>query len=274
MNVLSPEAAEVDVAGVVARYRADGYARVGRVIAEPLLALLRERADAIMLGQRTIPGLFFQHDAASGRYEDLPYGEGWVGPSLAYRKIEKLERDDAFRALLECSLFERIARHVLPAEVSLYRAVLFNKAAGSSTPLPWHQDGGRFWGLDRDPELQIWTALDDAPLDAGCLEVLPGSHAGGLATPLGGVVPEGCLQREQADARALPLPAQAGEVILVHNMLWHRSGPNRGPSPRRAFTACYLDAATRCLRTKRAPRRFEPLFRGPRTPGEDAEAGD
>ena len=26
------------------------------------------------------------------------------------------------------------------------------------------QDGGRLWGLSRDPELQIWTALDDAPL--------------------------------------------------------------------------------------------------------------
>ncbi len=55
--------------------------------------------------------------------------------------------------------------------------------------LPWHQDGGRFWGLDRDPILQIWTALDDAPVAAGCVEVLPGSHRDGLATPLGGLVP-------------------------------------------------------------------------------------
>ncbi len=269
-GVLLPEASAVAARDVIASLRVEGFARVGRVIDEPLLAVLRERADQIMLGERTIPGLFFQHDAASGRYEDLPYGEGWVGPSRSYRKIEKLERDEAFRALIENALFERLVRAVLPGEVTLYRAVLFNKAPKASSPLPWHQDGGRFWGLDRDPEIQIWTALDDAPPHGGCLEVLPRSHLGGLATPLGGVVPREHLDRERADARAVQLPARAGEVILIHNMLWHRSGPNEGDAPRRAFTVCYLDAATRCLRTKRAPRRFEPVFaraeRGPNTP--------
>ncbi|MBL8718551.1 MAG: phytanoyl-CoA dioxygenase, partial [Myxococcales bacterium] len=44
-----------------------------------------------MLGEVVIPGLFFQHDAASGRYEDLELGRGFIGPSLDYRKIEKLE---------------------------------------------------------------------------------------------------------------------------------------------------------------------------------------
>ena len=43
-------------------------------------------------GRVVIPGLFFQHDSDTGRYEDLRYGEGYVGPSLDYRKLEKLER--------------------------------------------------------------------------------------------------------------------------------------------------------------------------------------
>ena len=50
-----------------------------------------------MDGDRQYDGLFFQHDSASGRYEDLEYGRGWVGPSRAYRKIEGLERDPVFR---------------------------------------------------------------------------------------------------------------------------------------------------------------------------------
>jgi len=56
------------------------------------------------------------------------------------------------------------------------------------------------------------------------------------------------------------LPAIAGEVILIHNQVWHRSGVNRTDRPRRALTVCYMSAETRCLRKKRAPRRFVRVF--------------
>ena len=116
-------------------------------------------------------GLFFQRDSATGRYEDLEFAKGWQGPSPEYRKIEKLELDPLFRAWMKNALFERIARRLIAGPIALYRAVLFTKSAAGGTALPWHQDGGRFWGLDRSPELQIWTALDDCPVDAGCVEV-------------------------------------------------------------------------------------------------------
>jgi ectoine hydroxylase-related dioxygenase (phytanoyl-CoA dioxygenase family) len=213
-----------------------------------------------MLGRVSYPGLFFQPDTTTGRYEDLELGKGWTGPSLSYRKIEKLEKDPLYFAWMKNALFARIARAVVGEAVTLYRAVLFNKPARGGTVLPWHQDGGRFWGVDRDPILQIWTALDDAPAAAGCVEVLPGSHRDGLATPLGGVVPAALVSGRGADARALPLPARAGEAILIHNHLWHRSGVNGTGVPRRAFTVCYMDAETRCLRRKRAPRSFVRVF--------------
>ena len=52
-------------------------------------------------------------------------------------------------------MFGRVAREVVGDEVSIYRAFLMNKSSQGGSNLPWHQDGGRFWGLDRDPELQI-----------------------------------------------------------------------------------------------------------------------
>jgi hypothetical protein len=249
----------IDLAPALAHWRTHGWARLGVAAAEATLAALRARADDLMLGRVVHEGLFFQHDA--GRYEDLAFGVGWQGPSLRYRKLEKLERDPLFRAWLENPLFERVARAVVGPEVALYRAALFAKPpGGEGSELPWHQDGGSFWGLDRDPELQIWTALDDAPIDGGCVEVLDGSHAGGLATPLGGTIPRGVLDRAAADARAQPLPARAGEVLLIHNHLWHRSGRNQCAAPRRAFTVAYMPASTRCLRKRRAPRTFVRVF--------------
>ena len=239
-------------------FEVDGYARLGRLFNDAHLELLRARSDALMLGQVRYDGMFFQHDSQSGRYEDLTHGEGWVGPSLEYRKLEKLELDPLFRAHLEDPRLEAIVRHFIEGPIAIYRAVLFNKSARGGSPLPWHQDGGRFWGVDRDPFLQIWTALDDCELEGGCLEVIPGTHQAGLATPLGGLVPEH-LARPKEPA-LIKVPAQAGECLLIHNHVWHRAGVNHSGHPRRTFSISYMIAATRCLRKKRAPRQFFRVF--------------
>lgn len=257
---LTPDAAHVDVAAALTHFRTHGWARLGRVLSDEGLALLGARLDALMLGEVRHEGMFFQMDAATGRYEDAPLGLGWQGPSLGYRKLEKLEKDPLFRAWLGNPLFERVARGHIAGDVVLYRAIVFNKGPAGGSNLPWHQDGGKMWGLTAEPELQLWTALDDAPPEAGCLEVVPGSHAAGLATPVGGVVPPGHVAAADAEARALALPARAGEVLLVHNHVWHRSGRNTTGRARRAFSVSLMPATIRCTRTRKAPRAFLPVF--------------
>lgn len=261
--MLRVDPATFDVASPLAHYAEHGYARLGRVLGDEGLAALRARVDALMLGQVSYPGLFFQMDAATGRYEDAPLGLGYQGPSLAYRKLEKLEKDPLFLAWLQNPLFERVVHARIPGDVVLYRSIVFSKGEAGGSNLPWHQDGGKLWGLSAEPELQLWTALDDAPEDGGCLEVIPGSHRAGLVTPIGGVIPEQRVRAADAESQRVALPVQAGEVLLVHNHVWHRSGRGREGQRRRAFSACYMSAATRCLRTKKAPRVFFPVFRAP-----------
>lgn len=257
----APTAPPYDLPAALAHYREYGYARLGKLVPDALLVALRERIDALMLGQISYPGLFFQRDTETGRYDDLTYGRGYEGPSLNYRKVEKLELDPLFLSWIAHPWLEPLARTVYGGDVTLYRALVFNKAAATGgSDLPWHQDGGAFWGLDREPGLQVWTALDDAPEDGGCLEVVPGSHKPGLVTPLGGVVPADAVARDRPEARSVLLPARAGEVILVHNHVWHRSSRSGTGKPRRALTVCYMDARTVCRRKKRAPRVFFKVF--------------
>ena len=149
---------------------------------------------------------------------------------------------------------------MIGAAVSLYRAVLWNKAAHAGTELPWHQDDGNFWGIDRHPCLQIWTALDDAGEDSGCIEFVPASHLASLASPEGGTVQTNRLAESNVEQRSVKVTARAGEAILIHNHIWHRSGRNGTSLPRRAIGISYLDAATRCLRRRRAPREFRRVF--------------
>jgi len=264
--VLLPDAEHLDLAPVLADFERDGFARLGRVLDDRGLVALQQRATELMLGQVTYPGLFFQLDSATGLYRDAPIGLGWQGPSLDYRKLEKLEKDPIFLQWLENPLFERVARAEIAEEVVLYRAILFNKGKSTGgSDIPFHQDGGTLWGLSQAPHLQIWTALDDAPVCGGCLEVVPGSHRWGLATALGGVVPQDQVLAREAVQRAVPLPARAGEAILVHNVLWHRSGRALPGQRRLGFSVCYMSELTKCLRKKRAPRVFFPVFRQQRS---------
>lgn len=258
--MLAADPDHLDLERVLADFATHGWARLGRVLSDEGRILLGGRVDDLMHERVRHEGLFFQRDSGTGRYEDLEFAKGWQGPSPDYRKIEKLELDPLFRAWMTNAFFERIARRLITGPIALYRAVLFTKSAAGGTALPWHQDGGRFWGLDRPPELQIWTALDDCPVEAGCVEVVDGSHRAGLATPEGGVISDALLRAGDAEGQALPLPARAGEGLLIHNHLWHRSQVNRTGRRRSAVSFCYMSAATRCLRRKRAPRSFLRVF--------------
>ena len=180
--------------------------------------------------------------------------------------MEKLEKDPRFFSWINNPTFETVARRLIEGEIAIYRAVLFNKAARGGTVLPFHQDGGATGAWIATRRCRSGRRSTIARRDAGCVEVVPGSHKEGLATPLGGLIPDDIVrarafdENANGDARIVPLPAAAGEVILIHNHLWHRSGVNRTERPRRAFTVCYMSAATRCLRRKRAPRQFVRVF--------------
>ena len=71
-----------------------------------------------------------------------------------------------------------------------------------------------------------------------------------------------------ADERALHAPAEKrlylemerGEVVLLHNWTLHRSETNSTDRPRRAFSVCYIDAATRQTTTGRAFPRVFPTY--------------
>jgi hypothetical protein len=127
--------------------------------------------------------------------------------------------------------------------------MIMNKPAGQGTVLPWHQDGGDVWALDRDPLVTIWVALDPATRANGCVEVVPGTHRLGLLTRHGSTLSADDAARHCPPGSVLPLEVAAGHAVLLHNWLIHRSGVNPTPAPRRAFTTCYMDARTQSTLT-------------------------
>lgn len=228
------------------QWERQGYVRLGQVATERQLADMRLRIDAVMLGEAPTKDLWFQMDSTTGDYGDLVFSDGkWAGPSLAYRKIERLERDPVFLEYVRHPTFREITRQLIGEEISLYRAMFMNKPASRGTVLPYHQDAGAQWQLDRDPYVTIWTALDDATIANGCVQVIPGSHKLGLLSEQGHTITaeQEALYCSEDRSEYIELPA--GEAVLLHNLLLHRSGVNTTNKPRRAFSVVYMDAATR-----------------------------
>ena len=228
-----------------ADYRRDGYLRLGPLVDPDALDVLRRRADDLATGAVTNRDVQMQLDTG-GSYDALAHIVNDAVGTVRYRKIQGLEHDDAFARLVRHPLFLEIAaRQYGPhAPVSIFRAMVMNKPAHQGTVLPWHQDGGDVWALDRDPLVTIWLALDAAAVENGCVEVVPGSHRLGLLTASGSTLAGDDAARHCPAEQVVALEVEAGHGLLMHNWLIHRSGVNPSAQPRRAFTVCYMDGRT------------------------------
>lgn len=243
------------------RYEREGYLRLGKLLTDGDLKALQDRVDDIMLGKARLDydRLMMQLDSVTGNYADA--GEqtlGFKGATLAYRKIQNLEIDDLFSEYVGRETFRDICERVygLETPISCFRAMFMNKPSHQGTKLPWHQDA--WTDLDRQPLITIWTALDPATKNNGCVEVIPGSHRQGLVNPEHA---SGFLTDEQIADQCRPefvehLELAAGDAVLLHNWLLHSSDVNRTDVSRRAFSVCYMDGRT----VSRSGETFSPLF--------------
>ena len=69
----------------IATYREQGWARLGPVADRATVAALAERSEQIMI--EGDPRFFYQRDAATGRFDDVPRGRGWTGSRRISRRL-------------------------------------------------------------------------------------------------------------------------------------------------------------------------------------------
>ena len=134
-----------------------------------------------MLGVIPYENMRFQLDSTTGVYREAPPESiGHKGATLQYRKIMDLEQDPLFLSYMQHPFLRDITRRYIGEDVSIYRAMFMNKPANQGTILPWHQDVGVGWGLDHNPITTVWMALDDATVENGCMQIVPGIHKHGV----------------------------------------------------------------------------------------------
>ena len=108
--------------------------------------------------------------------------------------------------------------------VQLHHNKLFIKPPEKGSPFPMHQDQP-FFPHDKDSMIAAIIHFDDAPLEKGCVRVVPGSHKLG-AIPH---IQEGgwhlALDQYPLES-SVPCEAEAGDVLFFSYLTIHGSGVN------------------------------------------------
>lgn len=149
----------------------------------------------------------------------------------AFRKISFSDR------VKEACWQLNMKKPAIPQSMYIYK----NPGVGGEV-IP-HQDG-TFLFTDPASTVGFWIALDDATVQNGCLQFIPGSHKGGVHRRL--------TRNEDKEAKELmvydrpapvypssnftSVPVSKGSCVLIHSQVVHRSDPNKSDKSRHAYT--------------------------------------
>ncbi len=130
----------------------------------------------------------------------------------------------AFSRLLVDERLTSAAADIIGPNVQLHHTKMFIKPPEKGSPFPMHQDAPFFPHVHHSMIAAI-LHFDDAPLEKGCLRVVPGSHKWGMLPHIA----EGSWHlppEEYPVEAALPLEAKAGDAVFFSYLTIHGSGLN------------------------------------------------
>jgi phytanoyl-CoA hydroxylase len=135
-----------------------------------------------------------------------------------------------------------LVRALLGPDVRLPMSALFAKPSGHGSETPWHQDQG-LWKITLPTAVSCWVALDECTRENGCLQMVPGSHKGGLVSHVkdeGAIhphLPSGTVDERQSRY----VEMRAGSGVFFTGTTWHYSAPNASEQRRLGIVCVYVD---------------------------------
>ncbi|MBI4579854.1 MAG: phytanoyl-CoA dioxygenase family protein [Planctomycetes bacterium] len=163
-------------------------------------------------------------------------------------------------------LLDAVEQLIGPDLVLLYSHII-NKKPGGGLGVRWHQDGPYWPRIEPKIAVSAWIALDDADVENGCMQVIPGSHAGhvdlgqsetadrDLIQDHAIALPDGVVD----DSKAENVILRRGDVSFHDSYIVHGSQPNRSTRRRAALVVRFVPSATRI---QPRPDRKQYLVRG------------
>ena len=214
-------------------YEQNGYVHVPGLLTPDEAANYRTEVQSLMERLAAIRNI----DATWGSAREL---EGAAKTKILHCHDVQFQ-SAAFARLIADERLTGVAADIIGPNVQLHHTKSFVKPAEIGSPFPLHQDAPYF-PHDNHSMIAAIIHFDDAPLEKGCLRVMPGSHKLGMLPHIGAggwhLDPQ-----EYPVENATPLPAKAGDAVFFSYLTIHGSGINTSDEARTTLLIQMRDPA-------------------------------
>ena len=155
--------------------------------------------------------------------------------------------DPLFDAFSRGPELAEIGRRIGFSDPAIIQSMYIFKPPRIGGEVVCHQDSTYIY---TEPEscYGFWFALEDATLENGCMQFIPGEHKGPLKARNyrradGSLVTETLDDTPWPEDRRQPAEAPAGTLVIFNGRAPHLSGPNTSDRSRHAYTLHVIDRA-------------------------------
>ena len=211
------------------QYQENGFIRTEKVLPDPLLGYVRGVIGAAVLLRKESDKRLL---AEKSRYEQsfLQCGYlSWDFPAV---------KDIVFSKRLA-----GIARDLMGVgHVRLWHdQALYKEPGGRITDM--HQDIS-YWPMHTANTTTIWIALQDVPVERGCLYFLPGTHKTGLEEYVD-IFKNPHIPDQVKNSPRIDVPLKAGDATFHSGLTFHGARENQTDVMREAMTVIYIGDGTK-----------------------------
>jgi non-heme Fe2+,alpha-ketoglutarate-dependent halogenase len=177
------------------------------------------------------------------RRDGRQFGKGHnFKPHLLFPWVDALVRHPAVLDPIE---------DIIGPDIRLFHFTIWPKSPGDPAFVSWHQDA-TYFGLEPAVHITAWVALTEVPVEAGAVEVVPGSHTSGQLhhdqfADNANLLSRGQTLTADFDSKnTVFMTLKPGQMSLHHTHLIHRSGPNLSTDRRIGFGISYIPTSATC----------------------------
>jgi len=149
-----------------------------------------------------------------------------------------IDYDARLKALSEHPKLMEVLSRLIGDVPELFQDMALFKPPLIGREKPWHQDHAYFNLPLGTAVVSAWIALDEATLENGCMQVIPGSHRKGPVVHFKRRDWQICDAHVAAES-SVAVPLGPGGCLLFHGLLHHGTPANRSPKRRRAVQFHY-----------------------------------
>ncbi len=173
-------------------------------------------------------------------WHEIHLNESGDPDAILFHALGAWRIDPHFHDLLWNPSFVSVAEQLLQSPVRFWHDQLFCKPAKHGGNVSWHQDYSYWTRTTPMQHLTCWIALEDANLENGCIQYIPGSHHWDLL-PITGLAGDMAAIREtlsETQWKRLQNPVaielKQGYASFHHPLLVHGSARNVSDRSRKA----------------------------------------